>query len=147
MDDIYVILAIFGLVFITFIVLFAPSPFKMNTNEETHNKETKEKTKDNQKSTNENKNKNDNDKKLKCFDPRMQSLNTNGNKNKDIGTKHDEETLASFYEPAKNDVPVNFPIRPVEQCAASKPQSNDLPLMDIPMCIVDKHNYNMRLNY
>ena len=75
----------------------------------------------------------------------MQTMNSK--KKGNIGDKQDEETLASFYKPADSHVPENYPIKPVEQCAGSKPQSIDLPLVDMPMCIINKHDYNMRLIY
>lgn len=150
MDDKYVILTIFVLVLFTFIILFAPSPFKKNHHHSHHKGESENEKKIHHIKHPEVKvkpaNKDISDaNKLVCYDARMQTMNSK--KKGNIGDKHDEETLASFYKPADSHVPENFPIKPVEQCAASKPQSHDLPVIDMPMCIINKHDYNMRLIY
>jgi hypothetical protein len=154
MDDKYVILAIFILVLFTFIILFAPSPFKTRHHHKHHDKKHGDSDGDDKKIHHikhpevkvkpANKDVSDANK-LVCYDARMQTMNSK--KIGNIGDKQDEETLSSFYKPATEHVPVNFPIKPVEQCAAAKPQSSDLPIVDMPMCIINKHDYNMRLIY
>jgi hypothetical protein len=149
MDNTFVILGILLLVFITFIILFAPSPFKHKQKHNHYNEKdqhAKQHVKHEEKNLRSHHiNANEEPEQNSCGDPRMQSLNSR--KKGAIGDKRDEETLAAFYEPARENVPEDFPVKPIEQCPYSKGQSHDVPLMDIPMCIVDKHNYNMRLNY
>jgi len=60
--------------------------------------------------------------------------------------KKDQEMLNSFYTPARDKVPVDNPLKPVGSCPMSKPLSTDLPLIDVPMCLVSKDNYNMHLS-
>lgn len=49
-----------------------------------------------------------------------------------------EKELAKFYKPAKKEVPVDFPRKPVGACPYSRSQKQDLPLANVPMCIAQK---------
>lgn len=63
-----------------------------------------------------------------------------------INAKHDQEMLKSFYTPARDKVPVDNPLKPIGSCPMTKPLSSDLPLVDVPMCMMSKDNYNMHLS-
>jgi hypothetical protein len=81
--------------------------------------------------------------KQSCYDPRMQSLNSR--KKEHIGNKYDEEELASFYIPAKDSVPEDFPVKQIGECPYSKMQAHDIPITDVPQCMAEKDDYNMRI--
>jgi hypothetical protein len=78
-----------------------------------------------------------------CFDPHMQSLNSR--KFAKVG-EPGEESLDTFFYPANEHVPEDYPVKPLGECPYSKAQQHDLPVATLPMCMADKDNYNMRLN-
>lgn len=82
--------------------------------------------------------------KLVCFDPHMQSLNSR--KFGNIGSNEDSDSLASFYQPANEGVPENFPVKPLGDCPYSKAQQHDIPVANLPMCMANQDHYNMRIN-
>jgi hypothetical protein len=137
MDDFYTILAIALLIIISFIILFAPSRNNLN-NTDGNDKPIVQRvqhppidiTKD--------------PKKMVCFDPHMQSMNSR--KKGDIGEANDQETLASFYIPANDGIPEDFPVKEIGECPYSKPDSYDLPIPNLPMCLANKNGFNMKLN-
>ena len=144
MDDIYVILSILVLSIFIFIILFSPFPYSKNT--KPSNTKPVENTVERIKhqSINVNNVNNVDPTKLVCFDPHMQSMNSR--KLGAIGDSKDEETLASFYIPGKENVPEDYPLKLVGECPYSKSLSNDLPIPNIPLCIATKNDYNMKLN-
>lgn len=54
------------------------------------------------------------------------------------------DSLATYYEPARDAIPIDYPRRPVGACPYSKPPSTDLPLADIPLCL-SQRSPDMRL--
>lgn len=50
----------------------------------------------------------------------------------------DKAMLAAHYVPARHSVPEDYPRRVVGECPYSKPPATDLPLPDLPMCVVTK---------
>lgn len=52
-----------------------------------------------------------------------------------VVTSNPEEELAVFYTPANAFVPEDFPRKPVGSCPYSRPQKEDLPLANVPMCL------------
>ena len=81
--------------------------------------------------------------KVACYDARMQSLNSR--KKDAVGDKYDSEELASFYLPAKDTVPEDFPVKQIGDCPYSKMQAHDIPIGNVPQCMAEKQDYNMRL--
>lgn len=49
--------------------------------------------------------------------------------------------LDAHYENAKESVPEDFPRKQVGDCPYSKPMSSDLPMRDIPRCIMTKTDF------
>ena len=82
--------------------------------------------------------------KIPCHDPRMASLNSH--KKGPIGDANDADSLSSFYLPAKDHVPEDFPVKQIGECPYVKEQQHDIPIIDIPQCMADKPDYNMRIN-
>ena len=137
MKDIHVILLILAIVVVIFVILFIPSPFYKKQNEPAKKIQRishppvvakKEAVAQPQQV---------------CFDPRLQSLNSR--KKGAIGSTEDEETLSSFYVPAKDNVPEDFPVKQIGECPYSKAQPSDVPLGNVPMCMADNPKYNMRI--
>ena len=143
MDDIYVILSILVISILIFIVLFSPSPYSKHSKipQKISNKEQKEQRIERIQHPPINTELKDPTKFI-CYDPRMQSMNSRQKGH--IGIKQDEETLASFYVPAKDIMPEDYPLKLVGECPYSKPLSNDLPIPNIPLCIATKNDYNMK---
>ena len=46
-----------------------------------------------------------------------------------------QRMLDTHFKEAEDTVPVDFPPKPIGVCPHSKPQSFDLPVADIPMCV------------
>jgi len=59
--------------------------------------------------------------------------------------KESKVLLNSFYKPAGKSVPVDYPRKKVGDCPFSKPQSRDLPIVDVPMCFAVSEN-NMHIS-
>lgn len=56
----------------------------------------------------------------------------------------DRAMLDSYYEPARNTVPEDYPVKQIGACPYTKPPSTDLPLPDMPLCVVQRSD-NMKL--
>lgn len=52
--------------------------------------------------------------------------------------------LESYYKTARERVPIDYPTKQIGECPHSKPQSTDLPIPNIPICVAAKSS-NMRL--
>lgn len=63
----------------------------------------------------------------------------------DIEDTESKRMLDSHYQSARSTVPVDEPRKPIGACPFSKPQSNDLPIPNIPMNVV-VNSSNMRLD-
>jgi hypothetical protein len=61
-----------------------------------------------------------------------------------LEVKESKVLLNNFYKPANRSVPVDYPRKKVGECPFSKPQSMDLPVVDVPMCFAVSEN-NMRI--
>jgi len=81
--------------------------------------------------------------KIACYDPNMQTLNSK--KKEYTGNKYDDEGLASFYIPAKDTIPEDYPVKQIGECPYSKMQARDVPIGNVPQCMAEKDNYNMRI--
>ena len=141
MDDFYVILSILVLAIIIFIILFSPSPYSYAYGTDKNNKETRIDRIAHPPVTIDEKHKEA--PKLVCYDPRMQSMNSR--QIGPIGVKQDEETLASFYVPSNDNIPIDYPLKLVGECPYSKSLSSDLPVANVPLCLAEKDNFNMKL--
>lgn len=139
MDDFYVILAILVLSIFIFIILFSSPYSSISKNDISSNNKDIQRIQ--HQSVNITKSVDPN--KLVCFDPNMQSMNSRS-KGK-IGTEEDQETLSSFYIPGKENVPEDYPLKLLGECPYSKPLSNDLPIANVPLCIANKNDFNMKL--
>lgn len=56
----------------------------------------------------------------------------------------DRALLDSHYVDAPPTIPIDYPVPPIGSCPFSKPPSTDLPLPDVPMCIM-RTGTDMRL--
>lgn len=54
------------------------------------------------------------------------------------------EMLESHYQEASPFIPVDYPQKDIGECPYSKPQASDLPIVDIPMCVITSKR-SMRL--
>jgi len=144
MKDIYVILSILAIVIVIFIILFIPSPFYKKPIHVKQSEKIQRITHPPVVIPKKTVIKSEPIKQQQvCFDPRLQSLNSR--KKGPIGSPQDEETLSSFYIPAKDAVPEDFPVKQIGECPYSKAQPNDVPLGNVPMCMADNPKYNMRV--
>lgn len=55
------------------------------------------------------------------------------------------EMIAMYYKDEVRDVPVQYERRPIGSCPVSKPMSTDLPIANIPMCMLQNNSYDMHL--
>jgi hypothetical protein len=46
-----------------------------------------------------------------------------------------KQMLNSFFEPARTYIPRNYPKKKIGECPISKPLSEDLPIVDVPLCV------------
>jgi hypothetical protein len=49
-----------------------------------------------------------------------------------------EDPLDSYYQPARMEVPDDFPRQKIGACPYTKAQKDDLPLANVPMCLAQK---------
>jgi hypothetical protein len=158
MKDIYLVLSIIVLIILMTLLLFAPS-LRHKHHHHHHHHHHKEHRKSIQRiqhppinvsAENEGDDDDSNEnllkqpQKLVCYDFTKQSLNSR--EKGYIGNKTDEESLAAFYIPANDGVPEDFPVKPLGECPYSKPLSHDIPLANVPLCLANDSDFNMRIN-
>ena len=56
-----------------------------------------------------------------------------------------QQMLESQYEPAREVVPEDFPIKAIGDCPMSKPMSTDLPIANVPMYVLAQSSSSCKL--
>ncbi len=57
---------------------------------------------------------------------------------KNIEKNKSSEMLKTYYVNAKKHIPDDYPKKEIGDCPYTKPQKEDMPIMNIPMCIAEK---------
>lgn len=59
----------------------------------------------------------------------------------ELEQRESKELLESHYENAKPEVPEDYPRKTVGDCPFSKPMSSDLPIADVPLCVMNQTRF------
>jgi hypothetical protein len=62
-----------------------------------------------------------------------------------IGSVEDQQSLNSFYIDATDEIPVNYPLKSIGACPDSRALSQDLPIINVPMCKLIQNPSDIRL--
>jgi hypothetical protein len=79
-----------------------------------------------------------------AYHPRLMDPQEQQRTAEDKEREASRQMLDGYYEPARESVPEDYPVKFISDCPYSKPPSTDLPIVDVPMCVAVRKN-NMKL--